>query len=123
CALHDLPYTVYLGHKRNALYIEDCPRGLANITLNFIPGEVYNIAGTEIHDMKSVSDRILEYLGKDDSKVLYQEEEHFTTKIKQPDISKAQRDLNYQPRILLEEGIPKTLEWMKAVYKLSKETR
>ncbi|WP_425803589.1 NAD-dependent epimerase/dehydratase family protein [Desulfitobacterium sp. Sab5] len=116
-ALHDLPYTIYLGHQRNALYIDDCAIAMANITMNFKPGEVYNIAGTEMHDMKSVSDQILRYLGKDDSKVIYKEEEAFTTKIKQPDIAKAQRDLNYKPQIFLEEGIPKTIEWMKEVYR------
>lgn len=115
-ALHDLPYTVYLGHQRNALYIEDCARALANITLNFKAGEVYNIAGTEMHDMKSVSDRILAYLSKDDSKVTYKEEESFTTKIKQPDITKARQDLNYEPQVFLATGIPNTVEWMKSIY-------
>lgn len=117
-ALNDLPYPIYLGHKRNALYIDDCARALANITMNFKPGEVYNIAGTEMHDMKTVSDRILSYLGKDDSKVIYKEEEMFTTRIKQPDITKARRDLNHEPQTFLEEGIPNTIEWMKDVYGL-----
>lgn len=116
-AMHDLPYTVYLGHKRNALYIDDCANALANITMNFKPGEVYNIAGMEMHDMKTVSDRILSYLGKDDSKVIYKEEEMFTTRIKQPDITKAQRDLKYEPQTFLEKGIPMTIEWMKEVMK------
>lgn len=115
-ALHDLPYTIYLGHKRNALYIDDCASALANITANFKPGEVYNVAGIEMHDMKTVSDQILSYLGKDDHKVIYKNEERFTTRIKQPDITKAQRDLNYKPQTFLKEGIPKTIEWMKDVY-------
>lgn len=117
-ALHDLPYSIYLGHKRNALYIDDCASALANITMNFKPGEVYNIAGTEMHDMKTVSDRILSYLGKEDSKVTYKNEEMFTTRIKQPDITKARRDLNYEPQTFLEDGIPNTIEWMKDVYRL-----
>jgi dTDP-glucose 4,6-dehydratase len=117
-ALHNLPYTVYQGHKRNALYIDDCANALANITLNFKPGEVYNIAGIEMHDMKSVSNQILNYLDKDDRYILYKEEEKFTTKIKQPDITKARRDLNYEPKTFLEVGIPKTIEWMKEVYKI-----
>lgn len=115
-ALQNLPYTVYLGHKRNALYVDDCASALANITLNFKSGEVYNIAGTEMHDMKTVSDQILSYLEKDDSKVIYKSEEMFTTKIKQPDIAKARRDLDYEPQTFLAEGIPKTIEWMKDVY-------
>lgn len=117
-ALHDLPYTVYLGHQRNALYIEDCARCLVSILDNFKAGEVYNIAGTEMHDMKTVSDMILNYLGKDDSLVEYIEHEKFTTLIKQPTIKKAQKDLGYQPRVFLQVGIPKTIEWMKEVYRI-----
>jgi dTDP-glucose 4,6-dehydratase len=117
-ALHNLPYSVFLGHKRNALYIDDCSNALANITMNFKPGEVYNIAGIEMHDMKTVSDQILSYLGKDDCQVIYKEEEMFTTRIKQPDITKAQKDLNYEPQTFLEKGIPITIEWMKKVYGL-----
>jgi dTDP-glucose 4,6-dehydratase len=122
-ALHDLPYRVYLGHQRNALYIDDCVCALANISLNFKQGEVYNIAGTEMHDMKTVSDLILSYLGKDDSKVIYKEEEMFTTRVKKPDISKARRDLNYEPQTLLEQGIPNTIEWMRDVYGLRGKNR
>ena len=61
---------------------------------------------------------ILTYLNKDDSHIEYQEEEPFTTKIKIPDISKTIRDLNYSPRVILEQGIPRTVEWMKEVYNL-----
>jgi dTDP-glucose 4,6-dehydratase len=32
------------------------------------------------------------------------------------DFSKARRDLDHNPRTPLEEGIPKTLEWMKTIY-------
>ncbi len=81
-ALHDLPYTVYLGHKRTSLYIDECADCLANIVDNFKVGEDYNIAGLELHDMKTVSDLILNYLGKNDCLVRYLDEEKFTTKIK-----------------------------------------
>jgi len=100
------------------LYIDDCSVALANIVDNFKAGEVYNIAGSELHDMKSTSDMILTYLKKDDNHIEYREEEPFTTKIKVPDISKTIRDLNYQPRVTLKEGIPRTVDWMKQVYNL-----
>lgn len=115
-ALHDLPYTVYLGHERTSLYIEDCAAAMANISENFKAGEVYNIAGAELHDMKSVSDMILNYMGKSDSLVSYVDGEKFTTKTKKPDISKAIKDLNYTPSVMLKEGIPLTVEWMKNAY-------
>jgi len=117
-ALRDEPYTVYLGHKRIFDYVEDTCRTLANIVENFKPGEVYNIGSKEEweHDIKYVSDLILENLGKDDTKVTYKEAEPFTTRVKHMDFSKARRDLNHNPKIPLEEGIPKTIEWMKRVY-------
>ncbi len=117
-ALHDEPYTVYTGHKRIFDYVEDTCRTFANIVDNFIPGEVYNIGGKEEWecDIKYVSDLILEYLGKDDSKVTYKKGEPFTTQVKHIDYSKSRRDLKHDPKVPPEEGIPRTIEWMKSVY-------
>ncbi len=70
--------------------------------------------------MKSVSDMILDYLGQDDSLVTYKDEENFTTRVKKPDISKAVKDLKYQPKTLLEQGIPATIQWMRETYQLGK---
>jgi dTDP-glucose 4,6-dehydratase len=117
-ALKDEPYTVYLGHKRIFDYVEDTCRTFANIVGNFKPGEVYNIGGKEEweHDIKYVSDLILKNLGKTDAKVTYKEAEPFTTKVKHMDFSKARKDLKHDPKTPLEEGIPKTVEWMKKAY-------
>jgi dTDP-glucose 4,6-dehydratase len=115
-ALHDLPYTVYTGHQRTSLYIDDCVSGLAKIIGNFRAGEVYNIASADSHDMKEVSDLILAYLGRGDSQVSYLPVERFATKSKRPDIEKARRDLGFDPHTSLREGLPATIEWMKQVY-------
>lgn len=117
-ALHDIPYTVYLNHHRCSTYITDAVWTLANIVDNFKPGEVYNIGGGEYHDIKTLSDMILGYLGKDDSLVTYKEAEKFTTQDKKTDVTKAIRDLKHAPKVPLSEGIPKTIEWMKSVYKI-----
>ena len=117
-ALRNEAYTVYLGHKRIFDYVEDTCRTFANIVDNFKPGEVFNVGGKEEweHEIKYVSDLILKCLGKDDSKVTYQEAEPFTTRVKHMDFSKARRNLNHAPKTPLEEGIPKTIDWMKKVY-------
>ncbi len=116
-ALNDDPYTVYLGHRRIFDYVEDTCRTFANIVDNFKPGEVYNVGGKEEweHEIKYVSDLILRCLGKDDSKVTYKEAEPFTTKVKHMDFSKIRRDLSHDPKVPLEEGIPRSIEWMKKV--------
>lgn len=115
-ALHDKPYTVYLGHKRTLEYVEDLCRALANIIDNFKPGEVYNLGGDKQYEIKRVSDLILKNLHKNDSKVTYKEAEPFTTKIKTPDSSKAKRDLKFELTISVEEGIKRTVEWFKKLY-------
>ncbi len=116
-ALHDQPYEVYLNHHRTSTFVTDTVRTLANIVNNFKPGEVYNIGGREYHDIKYLSDLILNHLNKSDDLVIYKESEPFTTKDKKIDISKAERDLDHRSLVNLEEGIPKTVDWMKEVYK------
>ena len=119
-ALHDKPYTVFKGHKRIIDFVEDSCRTWANIVDNFIPGEVYNVAGKPEweRDIKQYSDLILKAIGKDDSLVTYEEAEPFTTKIKTIDCSKAERDLNHNPKITPEEGIKRTVEWMRWNYRV-----
>lgn len=120
CALHDKPYVVFNGHKRIIDYVGDTARTFANIVDNFIPGEVYNVAGKQEweKEIKEYSDIILEAVGRDDSIVSYKESEPFTTKIKTIDCSKATRDLDHDPKITPEEGIRKTVEWMKWYYRI-----
>jgi len=120
-ALHDRPYTVYKGHKRIIDYVEDTCRTLANIADNFIPGEAYNVGGRKEweKDIKEYSDIILEATGRDDSLVTYKEAEPDTTKVKTIDFARAIKDLGHDPKVPPEEGIRKTVEWMKSYYKIS----
>jgi len=115
-ALHGIPYTVYLGHKRTLEYVEDFVKAVANVVDNFKAGEVYNIGGDELYEIKYISDLVLKSVGRDDSIVTYKEAEPFTTKVKMPDSTKAKRDLGWKPTVKPEEGIPRTVEWFKKVY-------
>jgi dTDP-glucose 4,6-dehydratase len=117
-ALHNEPYTVYMGHKRIFDYVEDTCRTFANIIDTFKPGEVYNVGAKEEweHDIKYISDLILKNLGKKDSNVTYKEAEPFTTRVKHMDFSKIRRDLKHDPRVPIEEGIPLVIKWMKQYY-------
>ena len=112
-ALHDEPYTVYLGHKRTLEYVEDICNALGNIMDCFKPGEVYNLGGDEQYEIKKISDIVLNSLGKDDSKVTYKEAEPFTTRVKTPDSRKARREIGFNLTVMPEEGIHRTVEWFK----------
>jgi len=117
-ALMGLPYTVYGGHKRIFDYVDDTVTTVANIADNFIPGEVYNVGGKEdwVTDIKYLSDLTLRCLGMDDRLVTYKEAEPFTTRVKILDFSKARRDLNHDPKVPIEEGIPRYIQWVKETY-------
>jgi len=117
-ALFNKPYTVYLGHKRIVDYVEDSCRTWANIVDNFVPGEAYNVGGRPEWErsIKEYSDLILEVVGRNDSLVTYKESEPHTTRIKTVDSSKAIRDLNHCPRVPPEEGIRRTVDWMREYY-------
>ncbi|MCH9015354.1 MAG: GDP-mannose 4,6-dehydratase [Gemmatimonadetes bacterium] len=117
-ALHYMPYTVYLDHHRTSSYIDDTSRTLANVTDNFVAGEVYNICGDEYHGIKMLSDMILAYVGKDDNLVAYEQVEEHNTRDKKSDNSKARRDLKHEATVSLDKGIRQTIDWQKAVYKI-----
>ncbi|HTY52982.1 MAG TPA: NAD(P)-dependent oxidoreductase [Methanomicrobiales archaeon] len=119
-ALHDKPYTVFKGHKRIIDYVEDSCRTWANIAGNFIPGEVYNVGGRPEweKEIKEYSDLVLAAAGRDDSLVTYLEAEPFTTKAKHMDFAKAERDLGHRPIVAPEEGIKRTVQWMKEYYRV-----
>ena len=120
-ALFNKPYTVYKGHKRIIDYVEDSCNTWANIVDNFIPGKVYNVAGKPEWEkpIEDYAEIILKATGKEDSLITYKEAEPFTTKIKTIDCSEAVNDLKHNPKISPEEGIKRTVEWMKWYYRLN----
>lgn len=117
-ALHNIPVVVYRGHMRTSTFLEDTCQTLANIVDNFIPGSVYNIGGKEHHDMETLVDLIWKHTGADRSLIEYAESEILTTKNKMVDVSKSEKDLKHQNTVSLEEGVKRTVEWMKNYYSL-----
>lgn len=115
-ALHDMPYHVYENHHRSFTFVGDTVRTLANVIENFNAGEAYNIAGDEYHDIKELSDIVLRHLGQDDSKVEYRGAEAHNTLDKRASIEKAKSELGHNVTVSLDEGIPRTIAWMREYY-------
>jgi dTDP-glucose 4,6-dehydratase len=115
-ALHDMPYTVYRDYHRVFMYIDDFIPTLANVVDNFVPGEVYNIGGRDFRSVEDLSKLILEYLGVDDRRVTYLPQDVHNVQNKRPDITKAQKAFGHDPKVTLQEGVPRTIEWMSKVY-------
>ena len=115
-ALFGIPWEVYEGYHRVFMFTDDFIPTLANVCENFKPGEVYNIGGTEYRSVRELSDLILKYTGADPNLVTYLPEDKHNTINKKPNIDKAKADFKHYPKVTLEEGVPKTIEWMKFIY-------
>jgi dTDP-glucose 4,6-dehydratase len=115
-ALHAMPYTVHLDHKRSFSYIDDTVRALANIAINFHPGEVYNIGSIYQYDIKDVSEMIHDACGTGGRFVKYEDKEQLTTTEKKVDNRLSREHLDYWPTLPLEQGIRRTVEWMRQIY-------
>jgi dTDP-glucose 4,6-dehydratase len=117
-ALFGKPWTVYKGYSRVFMYINDFIPTLASVCENFVPGEVYNIGGTEYRSVEELSDIILKCTGASKELVTYLPEDKHNVVNKRPDISKAIKQFGHNPRITLDEGVPMTIAWLKKVYNI-----
>ncbi len=117
-ALMGIPVTVYKGHLRTSTYLQDTCNTIANIVDNFIPGRAYNIGGHELHDIETLVELVWKYTGADKNLIEYQDTEVLTTKVKRVDVSLSEKELQHQNTVSLEEGVKRTVEWMKEYYKL-----
>ena len=120
CALMELPWVVFRGHKRTSTYLADTVRTLANIIDNFDSGETYNIGGNEMHSIEELSDIIIKVTGADPQLVEYRESEILTTKLKRVDVSKAVRDLDHRITVSLGDGLRVTADWMRQMISIGK---
>jgi dTDP-glucose 4,6-dehydratase len=117
--LHGRPITVYSGHTRTSTYVYDCVNALAAISDNFKAGQTYNIASKTNHTIEYLADLILQETGANPSLVKKVEEnEILTTKDKFVDATKAEKDLKIAESYTLEEGVKRTVDWMRRYYNL-----
>ena len=119
--LHDQTITVHKGHKRIIDFVEDSCSTWATIVENFIPGKAYNVGG-RIEWEKSIeeyAELILSITGRSKSLLNLKEAEEHTTIVKTIDFSEAIRDLSHNPRVDPQEGIRRTVEWMKFHYRIT----
>lgn len=118
CALHGLPWTVFRGHSRTSTYLEDTVRALVRVAGHFVPGSVYNLAGTTLHTIEELSALVLEVTGASPALVQFKESERLTTTRKLVDASRAREDLGLTETVSLREGLARTVAWMRTVYGL-----
>lgn len=96
---------------RDWLYVEDHCDALINIKDNFISGERYNIGGNcEITNL-DITKMILRILNKSDDLIQFIEDRPGHDLRYSINSSKISKELGWKPKISIEVGLEKTIEW------------
>lgn len=117
--LHGRPIKVFRGHLRTSTYIDDAVRTFAMIADNFKDGEVYNITSDYLHTIEELAELAAKYSGADSSLIEYVDKnEILTTKQKVTSSDKIKLDFDHHNSVMLDDGVKRTIEWMKEYYQL-----
>ncbi len=117
-ALHGIPFDVYEGYHRVFQYVDDLIPSLANAGERemFRAGEVVNVGGREYRSVEDLAQIVLRETGASEGLITRWPEDKHNRKNKRPVITRAEQVLMHDPCVTLEEGIPKTLAWMREAY-------
>ncbi len=117
-AMMGLPYTVYSGYHRVFQYVDDLIDTLAACARRFHAGAVINVGGREYRSVEDMHEIVSALAGVDPRRntVTFEDRDAHNIVNKRPDITRAVELLGHSPDIELEDGIDRTLRWMRAVY-------
>ena len=112
-ALAGEPLTVFGdgSQTRSFCYVSDMIEGLYKLMLSDIH-EPINLGNPQEMSILDFAHKIIE-LTKSKSKIVYKPLPKDDPKVRRPDISKAKELLNWKPKVSLEEGLSKTIEWFR----------
>jgi len=117
-ALKNEPITIFGNGKqtRSLCYVDDLVDGLIKLMFNKNTyGEVVNLGNPEEHTVLEYA-KIIKRLANSKSEIVFFEElPPDDPQKRKPDISKAKKLLNWEPKIGLEEGLKKTICYFKTI--------
>ena len=112
-ALRNEPLTIYGDGNitRSICYVSDLIDGLMRAMFQpHTAGEVFNLGNTEEHTVLEYAHTIIR-LCEASSSIIFESNRVDDPERRRPDISKAQQILGWQPRVSLETGLRRTIEW------------
>jgi nucleoside-diphosphate-sugar epimerase len=114
-ALQGKPLTVYGDgtQTRSFCYVEDLVEGLFRLGEAEVSGEVFNLGNPAEVTILELA-RLVKRLTGTTSDIVFLPKPPDDPTRRRPDISKAKRLLNWEPKIPLEEGLKRTIEYFKA---------
>ncbi len=113
-ALKNEPITVYGNgtQTRSFCYVSDMVEGIYKAMMTGEKGDIYNLGNEEEYKILDIA-KIIKNLTNSDSEIVFKDLPEDDPKIRKPDISKAGKYLNWKPKVKLEEGLKRTIEYFK----------
>ena len=96
---------------RDWLHVDDHCRGIYQVLVKGISGEVYNIGGGRELTNNEITSLILEAMGADESSIEYVEDRKGHDLRYSVDWTKINRELGYEPQVKFEDGLRDTIQW------------
>ncbi|MBU0606217.1 MAG: SDR family oxidoreductase [Candidatus Omnitrophica bacterium] len=114
-ALNDRPITVYGSGKqtRSFCYVSDLVDGLYKLLMSK-ENDPTNIGNPNEMSLLALAGTIIKLMGSK-SKIVYRPLPVDDPKVRRPNIAKARKILKWEPKIRLEEGLSKTIEYFKSI--------
>ncbi|HYM64880.1 MAG TPA: UDP-glucuronic acid decarboxylase family protein [Candidatus Sulfotelmatobacter sp.] len=116
-AINNKPLTIYGEGKqtRSFCFVSDMVEAvmLAMFSDN-TKGEVLNLGNSNEKTISEIAEKIIK-MTNSKSPVIYEKLPEDDPKVRKPDISKAKQLLNWEPKISLDDGLLKTIEYFKAL--------
>jgi dTDP-glucose 4,6-dehydratase len=109
--LHGEPLTIYGDGKqtRSFCYVDDLVDGITKLLLSKLTGPV-NIGNPREFTIREFADLVMK-VNKSKAKIVYEPLPKDDPKQRRPDITLARKELGWEPKIELEEGIKLTMDW------------
>jgi len=96
---------------RDWLHVDDHCRGIHQVLMNGLSGEVYNIGGGRELTNREITSLILDAMGADESSIEYVEDRKGHDLRYSVDWTKINRELGYEPQVKFEDGLRQTIQW------------
>lgn len=98
---------------RDFMYIDDAVKGLAAVARHNGPNRIFNIGSGEGHSLKELLTIIEKIVGRT-IRVKFSQSRRFDVPINILSIARAREQLPWGPEVGLEEGIERTVAWLRA---------
>jgi UDP-glucuronate decarboxylase len=118
-ALQNKDLTIYGdgSQTRSFQYIDDLVEGMLRMMNQEKTVGPLNLGNENEFTIKELAEKILLAIPESKSKIVYKKAVEDDPQQRKPDITLARKELNWEPKIMLEEGLGKTIEYFKGKVK------